>query len=379
MAQQTINIGAVADDGTGDTLRDGGDKINDNFTELYALVAALAAAGSSRPPVRAASTANGTLATAFENGDTLDGVVLATGDRILLKNQSSGAENGIYVVNASGAPTRATDADSSAELVSAAVWVAEGTANADRLFVCTTNAPIVVNTTALTFIDPFAALGSGSLDGLSDVITSGVTQGSVLYFNGTDWVFLGPGTSGHYLKTQGAGANPVWAAVSGGSGSAYPYWLAVEQGVQPSSNFAVPDSRNGHPVWAYNDTTDQSIIFTDRLPDAYTGGGLYLDIYWMAATATSGDCIWNGSIERVGLATQDTDSDSFATAQATTTTAPGTSGHVAKTRITFSSGANMDSLAAGEVFRAKVTRNASGGGDTMSGNAQLLRAEVVPQ
>lgn len=63
-----------------------------------------------------ATTANGTLATAFENGDTVDGIVLATGNRILIKNQSAPAENGIYTVNASGAPTRATDFDSWTEI-----------------------------------------------------------------------------------------------------------------------------------------------------------------------------------------------------------------------------------------------------------------------
>jgi hypothetical protein len=87
--------------------------------------------------VRAATTANVTLASALENGDTLDGVTLATGDRILVKDQSTASENGIYVVNASGAPTRATDADSSAELVNATVFVSEGTANADRVFTLT--------------------------------------------------------------------------------------------------------------------------------------------------------------------------------------------------------------------------------------------------
>lgn len=101
--------------------------------------------------VRAASTANGTLATAFENGDTLDGVTLATGDRILLKNQSSAAENGVYTVNASGAPTRATDADAGSELVNATVPVSEGTTNADTTWICTTNAPITVGSTSLTF------------------------------------------------------------------------------------------------------------------------------------------------------------------------------------------------------------------------------------
>ncbi len=120
----------------------------------------LAAAGATwKLPVRAATTANGTLATAFENGDTVDGVTLATGDRILLKDQSSGAENGIYVVAASGAPSRASDADAGAELVNAGVLVSEGTANADKLFICTTNAPITPGSTSLTWVNPFAGLG----------------------------------------------------------------------------------------------------------------------------------------------------------------------------------------------------------------------------
>jgi len=102
--------------------------------------------------VRVATTAAGTLASDFENGDTVDGVVLATGDRILLKNQSAGAENGIYTVNASGAPTRATDADTSAEVTSGmAVHVEEGTSNADTNWLLTTNNPITLGSTALVF------------------------------------------------------------------------------------------------------------------------------------------------------------------------------------------------------------------------------------
>src|SRR5687768_15275521 len=66
--------------------------------------------------VRVATTTNGALATAYANGQTVDGVTLVTGDRILLKNQTAGAENGIYVVAASGAPARATDADSTTDL-----------------------------------------------------------------------------------------------------------------------------------------------------------------------------------------------------------------------------------------------------------------------
>ena len=101
--------------------------------------------------VRVATTANGTLGTAFANGQTVDGVTLVTGDRILIKNQTTGSENGIYTVNASGAPTRAADADTGAEILQAAVWVQEGTTNADSGWVCTTNAPITINSTSLAF------------------------------------------------------------------------------------------------------------------------------------------------------------------------------------------------------------------------------------
>lgn len=107
---------------------------------------------------RVATTSPGTLATSFENGDTVDGVTLVTGDRILLKNQSSASENGLYVVAASGAPTRATDADSEGDLLNMAVFIEEGSTNADTAWVLTTNAPITVGSTSLTYAQ-FAGAG----------------------------------------------------------------------------------------------------------------------------------------------------------------------------------------------------------------------------
>lgn len=129
----------------------------DAATKAY--VDSLVGAGISwKAPARAATTANGTLATAFANGQTIDGVTLATGDRILLKDQTAPAENGLYVVAASGAPTRATDADTSGELSGAAMFVKEGTNNADSAWVLTTDGTITVNTTGLTFVQ-FSGLG----------------------------------------------------------------------------------------------------------------------------------------------------------------------------------------------------------------------------
>tara|TARA_B110000285_G_scaffold52075_1_gene59273 strand:+ start:1857 stop:3203 length:1347 start_codon:yes stop_codon:yes gene_type:complete len=103
---------------------------------------------------RVATTANGTLSSAFANGQTIDGVTLATGNRILIKNQTAGAVNGIYTVNASGAPTRAIDANSSSKVTSGLFTsVSEGTANADKSFVLTTNDAIVLDTDAIAFAE----------------------------------------------------------------------------------------------------------------------------------------------------------------------------------------------------------------------------------
>jgi len=83
----------------------------------------------------------------------IDGVTLSSDDRVLVKDQSSGAENGIYVFNGSGsAMTRATDADANAEVTSGLfTFVTEGTVNADSGFVLTTDGSITVGTTSLAF------------------------------------------------------------------------------------------------------------------------------------------------------------------------------------------------------------------------------------
>jgi hypothetical protein len=100
--------------------------------------------------VVAATTANIDLSTAVENGDVLDGVTLATGNRILVKNQSTASENGIYVVAASGAPTRATDYDSPAEIDGGDfVFVTGGTVNDNTGYVQT-------NTVGTIGTDPIA-------------------------------------------------------------------------------------------------------------------------------------------------------------------------------------------------------------------------------
>ena len=100
--------------------------------------------------VRVASTANVTIS---GPGAAIDGVTLSSGDRVLLKDQSTGSQNGIYIFNgAASAMTRATDADADAEVTSGMfVFVEAGTVNADNGFVLSTDGTITVGSTALTF------------------------------------------------------------------------------------------------------------------------------------------------------------------------------------------------------------------------------------
>lgn len=121
--------------------------------------------------VRAATTTNGTLATAFAAGQTIDGVTLSTNDRILLKNQTTATENGIWIVTA-GAPTRATDADQQGDLEGAAVFVQQGTTLGDTAWVCTTDGSITPGSTATTWAQ---FVGGGTVTAGAGMTQSGNT------------------------------------------------------------------------------------------------------------------------------------------------------------------------------------------------------------
>ena len=105
--------------------------------------------------VRVASVAPVAIASALEAGDLIDGVTLVAGDRVLLKDQSTASENGIYVAvgSGAGAASRAPDADTSAKVTTGMfTFVSEGTVNGDNGFVLTTNDAITLGTTGLTFV-----------------------------------------------------------------------------------------------------------------------------------------------------------------------------------------------------------------------------------
>jgi hypothetical protein len=171
--------------------------------------------------VRAATTATVNLSTDVDAGSIIDGVTLAEGDRILVKNQGVGGvahvDNGIYVVAASGAPTRAADADSDAEVTPGLfTFVEEGTANGDSGWVLATNGTISLGSTALLFAQ-FSGTGQITAgDGLTK-------SGNTLYVNvdnssiiiDSDTLRIGAGAAGAGLS-ESSGSLSVNLASTGG-------------------------------------------------------------------------------------------------------------------------------------------------------------------
>ena len=128
----------------------------------------------------AATTANITISTALNNGDTLDGVSLSTNDRVLVKDQSTASENGIYIVGSS--PARADDLAAGADAAGFFTFVEQGTVNADNGFVCTSNkGSAVVGTNNLT-IAQFS--GAGQVTAGDGLDKSGNTLSLDLKSNG---------------------------------------------------------------------------------------------------------------------------------------------------------------------------------------------------
>jgi hypothetical protein len=133
-----------------------------------------------RARVRAATTASITISTALNNGDTLDGVSLVTGDWVLVKDQSAPEENGVYEVGVS--PARVSEFDTYNEHPGSLIAVQEGTVNADTAWLCTSNVGGTLNSTAINFSS--LSTGGGTADDLDigglGAIPSALTSGDLL-------------------------------------------------------------------------------------------------------------------------------------------------------------------------------------------------------
>lgn len=190
-----------------------------------------------KEPVRGATMANITLSGA----QTIDGVSVIAGDRVLVKDQTTGSANGIYLA-ASGAWTRAADFDAASELVGATVFVSEGTANGNTTWNMTTDGPITIGTTALVWTQ--TAGGASYTAGNGITITSGVIAVDVAVTARKYSADIGDGTSTTITVTHNLNTKDIVVSVREKSSDAWVLcdWVAngvntaqLTFGVAPSS------------------------------------------------------------------------------------------------------------------------------------------------
>jgi hypothetical protein len=172
IATQNANNVAV----TGGTITGLGDPSSTSEAATKNYVDNLVAGLRTRAVARVASTTNVAISSGLENGDTLDGVTLVTGNRVLLKDQSTASQNGLYTVVASGAASRDTEYDTISELAGQLILVSEGSTHADDLFLCTTDTSATLGSSSISYTQVFPSSGGTVTSvGLADAGSSEFT------------------------------------------------------------------------------------------------------------------------------------------------------------------------------------------------------------
>ena len=147
----------------------------------------------------------------------------------------------------------------------------------------------------------------------------------------------------------------------------------------PSTIYATADLRNGRPVLDFDGAADEEAVWTCVLPASYAAGGLTVNTWWSLESVTTGSFRVQAAIERVDESGLDLDGDSFAAFQSAGGSAPATNGMQVKVAVAFTSGAQMDSVVAGAMFRVKIRRDAdaTSGTDDITEDANLYYVQIV--
>jgi len=189
----------------------------DTDAATYGVVKSLINGRSPKTAVRGATISNVALSGAI----THEGITYVTGERILVKAQNNAYENGIYDVNTSGAWTRSADADAWDELVSASVFISEGTTLKDQQWTCTVDKGGTLGVTSVTWTQTGGAAGYGAGAGLAVNVSNldVQTDGSTTQINGSNQVIVKDGGI-TLAKMATLAANKVIGSVGGGTPAA---------------------------------------------------------------------------------------------------------------------------------------------------------------
>ena len=247
--------------------------------------------------VRVATTDPINLASDLNAGDTIDGVTLVAGDRVLVKNQSTALENGIYVATTSGAASRSSDANGTADTgelkPGTFTFVEEGTANSDKGFIVSTNGTITIDSTAIAWTQ-FSGAGSfTSGDGLSkdgNTINVNVTADrTAITADAIDIASTYVGQSS--ITTLGTITTGVWngtdvAVADGGSGASDAAGARTNLGIKTSAGTATTSASTLARVAKQGCAASSTGVSTTTVSHLFNTSDVLVQVYEVATGAT---------------------------------------------------------------------------------------------
>jgi len=269
---------------------------SDNHAANKAYVDSVAQGLDVKDSVRAASTGNVDVSSP---ASTMDGVNLTTGDRVLLKDQTTASQNGIYTY-AVGGLTRAVDMDESGEFVGAFFFIEEGTVNSDQGYVMTANGTITVGSTDIEFTK---FTGTGQITAGAALAKSGNTlnvnvDDTFVKVDGNDALTVkGTTTTGEVLKSDGSGG-VAYGAVDLTSNNAVSGALGLANG-----GLGVDATDASGKSTARSNLGLGSIATQDKDAVDITGGTIDISggTLTLANDQISGDKISGGTIDSANL------------------------------------------------------------------------------